>query len=526
MGIVFGVWEVFIDALLVLMRLSHFLLRGAFSDIGLREVVTAWWSIGVVLWGLILLAPKVRIILLPVLESILLFLSILHFVFVGVLSLIMIPAVLVIGSVLFLLYRSGRSKNHDKRFSNGDNIYVWGVWAIWFFGVCLFFVVVPSLGPGLWYPTSVDPLFAPCGPFLSIAALLTLRMIWYGHKETATRRRNLLPLGGLSIGLILTLWLLVVYADDTLQLQLTNVCYQCDLSGADLSNRDLSGADLRGANLAGANLTGARLDGARLDWSVKRHDWNYRRLTSLAGATLTGASLVGANLERADLAGANFTDADLIKANLRGTRAINVNFTNANLKHAKGACGWFQNDTSPRCGSNRYCNTTMTNGVVQNSECPLSSVRSKKRMKGWRNRLDQSQRVNRTQILAVSSRHIRDALKIWCVSGTRNTLTATRLYQFECTGLVFPTKDQALGEYRRRQSFIWCGASRKRLWMAPESCRGSIFLPDDRIDVTTLTPSPHRPNTFWCSSGRGVGQESLSLCRNIGGMSFFRIARR
>ena len=326
------------------------------------DFVSGVWGTGVVLWGLILLVPKVRIILLPILESILLFLSILNFVIHGVRSFIMIPAVLAIGGVLFWLYCSGRSKNYDNRFSNGDNIYVWGVWAIWFFGICLFFIVLPSFAPVLWYRSEVWAYqFHPYGPFLSYAALLTLRIIWYVYKETAKRQRNLLPLGGLSIGLILTHGTIVVYADDTLQLRLTNSCYQCDLSGADLSYRDLTGADLRGANLAGANLTGARLDGASFYYSI---DGNRPRNTSLKGANLTRASLAGADFYSANLNGANFTGADLREANFTAASESNANFTDANLRLAKG---------DPAHGGNnsvRYCNTTMHNGSVNNSDCP------------------------------------------------------------------------------------------------------------------------------------------------------------
>jgi uncharacterized protein YjbI with pentapeptide repeats len=57
------------------------------------------------------------------------------------------------------------------------------------------------------------------------------------------------------------------------QLQNTNACPGCDLSGADLRgwnlrnanlrNADLSGADLRGADLSGADLSGANLYGVK-----------------------------------------------------------------------------------------------------------------------------------------------------------------------------------------------------------------------------------------------------------------------
>jgi hypothetical protein len=378
-----------------------------------------------VLWGLVLLVPKVRTTVLPIIEGVLLCMSSLLFLYLGIdcLFLLFFPiniAVLFFAGVVFFLYRVGRSKNHDKRFSNGDNIYVWGVWALWSFGACLGFVVLPLLAPGDWHSSHPDPIFGSPLPFLFLAALLTLRVIWFLTKETRARQRYLLPLGGISSAFVLMLWLLVFYADDTLQLQLTKDCYQCDLSGADLSNRDLSGADLRGANLAGANLTGARLDGARLNWSIRDGDYWP---TSLEEANLTGASLVGTNLEKARLSKANFTGADLREASFRGARGSNANFTSADLREAYIGTGL----------KAIYCDTTMPDGTYVVRDCILNNRRNALVLKGWHDRLYQSQPVRRTHLLAVSNKHIRDNVEMWCVHGIRNERSPARPDGFRCT---------------------------------------------------------------------------------------------
>jgi uncharacterized protein YjbI with pentapeptide repeats len=89
------------------------------------------------------------------------------------------------------------------------------------------------------------------------------------------------------------------------KLKKTNVCVECDLSGADLGEANLTGADLTEANLTNADLTGANLGWANLT------DAN------LGEANLTGANLTNANLTNAildDVIGADFTGAFHIPA--------------------------------------------------------------------------------------------------------------------------------------------------------------------------------------------------------------------
>jgi uncharacterized protein YjbI with pentapeptide repeats len=74
---------------------------------------------------------------------------------------------------------------------------------------------------------------------------------------------------------------------DLQTLKNTNICVDCDLSGADLTGADLQTANLSGANLSGANLSGVNLSNA---WLV---DANLSKAilskTILDGATLDGA---------------------------------------------------------------------------------------------------------------------------------------------------------------------------------------------------------------------------------------------
>ena len=126
-----------------------------------------------------------------------------------------------------------------------------------------------------------------------------------------------------------------------------------DLRGADLTRADLRRVDLRGANLSanlqrvhltGANLTGANLIGVNLS-SVNLNDANLRR------ANLSSVNLNGAYLEKADLSSANLRGANLSSANLRGADLTGVNLEYTNLSRAK------------------FCNTTMTDGSINNSDC-------------------------------------------------------------------------------------------------------------------------------------------------------------
>ena len=71
----------------------------------------------------------------------------------------------------------------------------------------------------------------------------------------------------------------------------------------------------------------------------------YRHVISVVpiyrGKNLVGVNLSEANLSAADLTGADLTAADLLGANLSGTTLVRV----------------------------KFCNTTMTDGTVNNSGC-------------------------------------------------------------------------------------------------------------------------------------------------------------
>ena len=96
--------------------------------------------------------------------------------------------------------------------------------------------------------------------------------------------------------------------NDLDKLKKTNVCVECDLSGANLGGANLGGADLYATNLYDANLRMANLTGANL------------RGANLRKANLTEANLTEANLYGSDLHGANFDG--VIGADFTG--ALNV----------------------------------------------------------------------------------------------------------------------------------------------------------------------------------------------------------
>ena len=157
-----------------------------------------------------------------------------------------------------------------------------------------------------------------------------------------------------------------------------------DLSGAKFARAKLHGADLRGARLNKANFRGvvlrhadlreASLKGAnfsptnprgRLVRSTPACDPNcqYADLSNadLSGANLAGANLYGAVLIDAILTGAILTDAILEYAILYGAVLIDADLTGANLTNA--------NLTSAILTGAEFCNTTMPNGSIVNSDC-------------------------------------------------------------------------------------------------------------------------------------------------------------
>jgi hypothetical protein len=124
--------------------------------------------------------------------------------------------------------------------------------------------------------------------------------------------------------------------------QVVNGCViqpHTDCQGANLSDADLRDADLTHGHLADAIFTEADLIAAHLRY-----------------ATLTDAIFFGADLRSADVRGvlashATFTNADLTDADLRGADLTDADFDGANLT------------------GTRFCNTTMPNGSLNNSDC-------------------------------------------------------------------------------------------------------------------------------------------------------------
>ena len=139
------------------------------------------------------------------------------------------------------------------------------------------------------------------------------------------------------------------------KVEATRSCKNCDFrglriqganwGGVDLSRSDLSFIDapfamnLESAKLSHAELVSADLDGA-----------------DLSGANLTGARLWLVKLEKADLTGADLSDADLSNALLVDANLTDARLTGATLTDAI------------------FCNTTMPDGSVNDSDCRESVI--------------------------------------------------------------------------------------------------------------------------------------------------------
>jgi hypothetical protein len=89
-----------------------------------------------------------------------------------------------------------------------------------------------------------------------------------------------------------------------------------DLQGADLSGAYLSGANLSGANLSGARLVDAHLEGASLDDTMPE---GGERLMNGPPVRARAVKAPAVDLSGANLSGANLSGANLSGANLQGT---------------------------------------------------------------------------------------------------------------------------------------------------------------------------------------------------------------
>jgi uncharacterized protein YjbI with pentapeptide repeats len=140
-------------------------------------------------------------------------------------------------------------------------------------------------------------------------------------------------------------------------------------SGADLNGSKLIDADLRWANFRSARLMGAKLSSADLTESNLTEAFLYGAdimESTLVGAELKMTNLWGAllnhsDLRGADLSGAKLWQAQLIGADLRKSNLTGADFSRANLTNAKL--------DSAILDSAIFCDTTMPDGMINNSEC-------------------------------------------------------------------------------------------------------------------------------------------------------------
>ncbi len=152
-----------------------------------------------------------------------------------------------------------------------------------------------------------------------------------------------------------------------------------DLSGAKFARAKLHGADLRGARLNKANFRGVVLRHADLrEASLKGANFsptNPRgrlvRSTPACDPNCDGADLYGANLSGANLTDANLSGANLTKAILSGANLTDANLSGANLTNAylSGAILTGANLSGANLTDAEFCNTTMPNGSIDNSDC-------------------------------------------------------------------------------------------------------------------------------------------------------------
>ena len=226
-----------------------------------------------------------------------------------------------------------------------NRIYVWGARIIW--------IGVPAALLCFWFDEVMvrDPiLLLTLLVFGSLFIAGPIRIVWFlawaaawdlFRSENRVYRRITAPSLALIIG-----FLTIFHSHGRLELALTGDCQRCNLKGADLRDANLVDSNLTGANLTGANLTGANLTGANLQ-PVRSF------MAGFASATSTSVSLRGANLSNARLDGAYLRGIDLTNANLSG----------ASLQEMYGY------DRRSVRRSNFYCNTTMPDGTVNNTDC-------------------------------------------------------------------------------------------------------------------------------------------------------------
>ena len=141
------------------------------------------------------------------------------------------------------------------------------------------------------------------------------------------------------------------------------------LAGQHLVNIDLNGKILVGANLRHTDLRMTSLIGSKLgstdltqaDLSMASVLWSDLSEANFRNATMRGINLYHSDLRRANLNGADLEGAKLWQVNITGANLNDTNLTNADLT------GAVVNKTD--LDGPIYCNTTMPNGLLNNSGC-------------------------------------------------------------------------------------------------------------------------------------------------------------
>lgn len=146
--------------------------------------------------------------------------------------------------------------------------------------------------------------------------------------------------------------------------------YLADLRGANLSKSRITDSDLNLANLSGANLTKATIS-SDVDLEGAKFEGADLSNAEIKNVDLTDANFAGSNLYYTNFKNSNLTDTFFYETDLSYTNIKNVNLTRAKFKKANlyytdltGA-----NLSDAVFEDSKFCNTTMPDGTLNNSDC-------------------------------------------------------------------------------------------------------------------------------------------------------------
>lgn len=196
-----------------------------------------------------------------------------------------------------------------------------------------------------WHDAKNDDIVSECGEFVLIIKTPHAHFfIDFKDNIMSSNKTNFILVGALLV-LSSAAFSSPSYNPDHLaQFNLTNQCYNCDLSGAYISGNHSS------AQLASTNLTG----------SIGFGTFSF---ANFSGSNLSNANWSYANLSNAQMAyipliNTDFSGADLSYANFEGSVTNNAVFDDANLYGANISQQQLDNSKS-------YCRATLPSGIIK-----------------------------------------------------------------------------------------------------------------------------------------------------------------